>query len=181
MSQKEPVALRRDCPAITVPDGDAIQLSAGAIVYVEAARGGSYTVSTEMGKRLRIDGEDADALGLEAVERTVSLAGRGPFSMDQVTNALSSVYDPEIPVSIVDLGLIYRCEEVQRPDGTRLIDIDMTMTSPGCGMGDVLRDDALRVVGSLKGVDEVTVQIVFDPPWSKERMSEDTRLELGLY
>ncbi len=175
------VALRRDCPAITVPNGEPIQLSAGGVVRVVAARGGSFTVATELGTLLRIDGEDADALGLEPAERTVSLPANGTFSMDLVTDALRSVYDPEIPVSIVDLGLIYRCDEVRQADGSRRIEIDMTMTAPGCGMGDVLRGDALRVVEALPGVDEVAVDLVFDPPWSMDRISEEVRLELGLY
>lgn len=177
----EAVTLRRDCAAITVPQGEPIQLSAGDVVRVVAARGGSFTVATEMGTLLRIDGEDADALGREPAERAVSLVGNGPFAMEQVTDALRSVYDPEIPVSIVDLGLIYRCEEVTTDEGGRRIEIDMTMTSPGCGMGDVLRDDALRVVDTIPGVDEVDVHVVFDPPWSLDRISEETRLELGLY
>jgi metal-sulfur cluster biosynthetic enzyme len=100
--------------------------------------------------------------------------------MDQVTAALHTVFDPEIPVSIVDLGLVYRCDEVIRPDGTRLIDIDLTMTAPGCGMGDVLRSDAERVVRSVPGVDAVDVHLVWDPPWGIDRMTDEVRLELGL-
>jgi metal-sulfur cluster biosynthetic enzyme len=100
--------------------------------------------------------------------------------MELVTQALQTVYDPEIPVSVVELGLIYRCEEHQRVDGTRLITIDMSMTAPGCGMGDVLRADAARVVQSVPGVDAVEVSLVWDPPWTVRRMSEAARLQLGM-
>ena len=177
-----PVTVTRDCPATTVPEGQRGDLSAGEVVHVVQRLGGSITVRTEWGTLVRVDGDDADALGLtpEPSERRVSLVGRGPFQMDQVTEALRTVYDPEIPVSIVDLGLVYRLDEVIDPDGTRRIDIDMTMTSPGCGMGDVLRDDAIRAVERLHGVDAVEVNLVFDPPWGMERISEDARLELGL-
>jgi len=175
------IALTRDCPATTVPHGDPIDLSAGGVVHVVQQRGGSITVRTEMGTLLRIDADDADALGLEPPERKVSISASGPFDMDQVIAALSTVYDPEIPVSIVDLGLVYRCDEIQSDDGTRRIEIDMSMTSPGCGMGDVLCADARRVVERIPAVDEVEVTLVFDPPWGLDRISDATRLELGLY
>lgn len=177
-----PVQLSRDCTAITVPYGDEVALSAGGVLWVVQRLGGSITVRTEMGTLLRIDAADADALGLadEGAERAVSLHGSEPFSMDQVTNALRTVYDPEIPVSIVDLGLVYRCEEVVSDDGTRRVEIDMTMTAPGCGMGDVLCADARRAVERIPGVDGVDVELVFDPPWSVAAMSEEVRLQLGL-
>jgi probable FeS assembly SUF system protein SufT len=176
------ITLHRPCFATTVPQGERITLDAGTEVTMVQQMGGSYTVKSEMGTLLRIDGSDADALGLEPteVERRVTLVGSGPFSMDNVTDALHTVYDPEIPVSIVDLGLVYRCEEVVADDGTRRIDIDMTMTSPGCGMGDVLVGDAIRAVERVPGVDEVRVEMVFDPPWSMEHMSEEARLQLGM-
>jgi metal-sulfur cluster biosynthetic enzyme len=104
----------------------------------------------------------------------------GEFEVSHVLDALQSVYDPEIPISIVELGLIYRCEAHECSDGRRRVEIDMTMTAPGCGMGDVLRDDAIRTVLAVPGVDDVEVNLVWDPPWSMHRMSEATRLELGL-
>jgi metal-sulfur cluster biosynthetic enzyme len=100
--------------------------------------------------------------------------------MSQVVDALQNVYDPEIPVSVVELGLIYRCDEELLADGSRLISIDMSMTAPGCGMGDVLRADAERVVRMVPGVDDVEVTLVWDPPWNLSRMSEAVRLQLGL-
>ena len=104
----------------------------------------------------------------------------GPFEISHVLDALHEIYDPEIPVSIVELGLVFRCEEIQCPDGTRRIEIDMSMTAPGCGMGDILRADALRAVQAVPGVDEVDVTLVWTPPWSVDRMSEAARLQLGL-
>ena len=94
--------------------------------------------------------------------------------------ALDTLYDPEIPVSIVELGLVYRCDAIPLPDGTRRVEIDMTMTAPGCGMGDIIREDAIRTVSALPGVDEVIVNIVWQPPWTMARMSEAARLQLGL-
>lgn len=176
-----PLTLTRDCPAITVPDGDSIVLSAGEVVHIAQRRGGSITVRTDRGTLLRVDADDADALGIAPPERSVTISGSGgPFDMDQVMTALGTVYDPEIPVSIVDLGLVYRCEEHTDDDGSRRIEIDMSMTAPGCGMGDVLCADAKRVVERLPTVDDVEVNLVFDPPWGMERMSDATRLELGL-
>lgn len=174
------VALRRDCLATTVPQGERVSLSAGGLVTLVQSLGGSFTVRTEMGTLLRIDGADCDALGLEAPERRVQILSGGPFNMDKVTEALHTVYDPEIPVSIVELGLIYRCDEVIDAGGKRHIQIDMSMTAPGCGMGDVLRADAGRAVAALPGVDEVDVTLVWEPPWSVDRMSEEARLQLGL-
>ena len=175
------VVLTRDVPATTVPHGETIQLSAGGVVIVVQKLGGSYTVRTEMGTMLRIDGDNADALGFDLGERNVTIASKRPFHIDQVLEALSTVYDPEIPVSIVDLGLVYRCEEITKDDGSRRVEIDMSMTAPGCGMGDVLCADAKRVVDKIPTVDEVEVTLVFDPPWGMERISEATRLELGLF
>lgn len=178
--RSEAISLTRDCTAITVPHGERVALSAGGEVHVVQRLGASTTVRTEMGTLLRIDGADSDVLGLDAPERKVTLTGRGPFHMDQVIDALRSVYDPEIPVSIVDLGLVYRCDEVIDDDGTRGIQVDMTMTAPGCGMGDVLRADAERAVGAIPGVEDVEVALVWDPPWTLARVPEDVRLELGL-
>lgn len=175
------VALARDCNATMVPYGDRVALTAGGEVQIVQQLGGSITVRTQMGSLLRIDGHDADALGLEPPSEAVAPSPTGgDFDMAQVTDALQTVYDPEIPISIVELGLVYRCEEVMRPDGTRLIDIDMSMTAPGCGMGDVLRADAERVVRAVPGVDDVTVTLVWSPRWSVHRMTEAARLQVGL-
>jgi probable FeS assembly SUF system protein SufT len=175
----EPITLRRDCPAVTVPYGEPITLAAGDEVRLVQALGGSITVSGGFGVLYRVAGADADALGMDPVGPAV-VAADGPFEAAAVDAALRTVYDPELSLNVVELGLVYRCEEILRPDGTRQISIDMTMTAPGCGMGDVLREDAVRAVRSVPGVDDVEVTIVFDPPWSMDRMPLEVRLELGL-
>ena len=179
---RNPVRLTRDCDAVTVPHGERVALNAGGEVEIVQQLGTSVTVRTQMGTLLRVDGSDVDALGLKESRATrvrVSTSA-GTFEFEAVIDALKGVYDPEIPVNIVDLGLVYRCDEVPLDDGRRRIEIDMTMTAPGCGMGEVLRGDAARAVQSLPGVDEVDVAIVWDPPWSRNRISEAARLELGL-
>lgn len=177
-----PVALRRDCTATTVPAGEVVLLSEGGEVEIVQQLGGSITVRTPLGSLLRLDAADADALGLEppTEQEATAAATSGSFDMSHVVDALGQVYDPEIPVSIVELGLVYRCEELPGPLGTRRIEIDMSMTAPGCGMGDVLRGDAARAVLAVPGVDDVEVSLVWDPPWTIDRMSDAARLELGL-
>lgn len=176
----EPLALTRDCTATTVPAGQYVLLTEGGEVEIVQQLGGSITVRTELGTLLRIDGADADALGLEASDGEGAAEPEGPFDMSHVLDALGQVYDPEIPVSIVELGLVYRCEELPGPMDTRRIEIDMSMTAPGCGMGDVLRGDAARAVLAVPGVHDVDVNLVWDPPWTIHRMSEAARLQLGL-
>jgi probable FeS assembly SUF system protein SufT len=175
------ITVVRDCMATTVPAGEWVLLRAGSEVQVAQQLGGSITVRTERGPLLRIDAADADALGLEVPGEAhpVGDAAR-PFHIDRVFDALAEVYDPEIPVSVVELGLVYRCEEVEGPLSIRRIEIDMTMTAPGCGMGDVLRAEAERAVLAVAGVDEVAVNLVWDPPWTLQHMSEAARLQLGL-
>jgi probable FeS assembly SUF system protein SufT len=177
---REQVTLARECEAILVPAGTPVTLPAGSQVTITQELGGDFTVVTSWGYMVRIAGEDADALGREAPAR----AGNGEakeFSEEAVWSALSTIYDPEIPVNIVDLGLIYGVESFPRPDGERRVDVRMTLTAPGCGMGEVLKQDVERKVGSLPGVDEVNVEVVFDPPWGPNMMSEAARLELGLF
>jgi probable FeS assembly SUF system protein SufT len=175
-----PVVLVRDCAATTIPFGERVTLDAGVEVQIVQQLGAAITVRTERGALLRVDGTDADALGLERPAEGDTAMSNAPFDMDQVIDALRGIYDPEIPVSIVELGLVYRCEEVDGADGARRIEIDMSMTAPGCGMGDVLRADATRAVQAVPGVGDVEVTLVWDPPWSIHRMSEEARLELGL-
>lgn len=154
-------------------------LDEGGEVEIVQQLGGSVTVKTGYGTLLRIDGADADALGID-LEAAAAADLTGEFEMERVMTALDQVYDPEIPVSIIALGLVYRCDEVITDDGRRRIEIDMTMTAPGCGMGDVLSADAERAVSLVPGVDEVEVNLVWEPRWTVHHMSEATRLELGL-
>ncbi|HPB45056.1 MAG TPA: putative Fe-S cluster assembly protein SufT [Microthrixaceae bacterium] len=175
-----PIHVSRDTRASTVPAGNPVVLAEGTEVTIIQQLGGSVTVRNQMGALLRIDGADADALGIEIEDIGLRARSDGPFEMSQVLEALGEVYDPEIPVNIVELGLVYRCEEHQRADGGRRIEIDMSMTAPGCGMGDVLRLDAERAVAAVPGVDEVVVEVVWFPPWNMGLMSDAARLQLGL-
>jgi len=141
--------------------------------------GSSYTVASEYGM-FRIDVKDADALGLTPPTPSQAPAnGKREFSEQLVWDQLKTVYDPEIPVNIADLGLIYSCETKPLDDGGRRIEIKMSMTAPGCGMGNVLKSDVEKKLASLPDVKEVNVEIVFDPPWNPSRMSEAARLQLG--
>jgi len=175
------VALTRECMAMTIPDGNWTLLRAGQEVQIMQQLGAGITVRTGRGALVRIAAADADALGLDSPDEPDHAGDDGRrFEMGRVLDALDGVYDPEIPISIVELGLVYRCEEVEGPLRTRRIEIDMTMTAPGCGMGDVLRADAERAVLAVPGVDEVHVNLVWEPPWTIERMSQAARLQLGL-
>lgn len=181
---REPIELTRDCIVTTIPYGQKTTLEAGEPVEIVQQLGGSITVNSQFGL-VRVDGHDADAIGLEIEEldeiKTDKDSTNEPFAMDNVTAALSTIYDPEIPVNIVELGLVYRCDEVINDDGTRRIEIDMSMTAPGCGMGDVLRGDALQAVQVIAGVDDVEINVVWDPPWDISRMSDAARLQLGMF
>jgi probable FeS assembly SUF system protein SufT len=148
-------------------------------VRLSQALGGSYTVITEQGYLLRIDSKDADALGLSV--ETAESAAPEEFSEKLVWDKLKTVYDPEIPVNVVELGLIYECQIAPLADGDgNQIDIKMTMTAPGCGMADVLKSDIEQKLAALPSVKAVNVQVVLDPPWHPGRMSEGARLQLGL-
>lgn len=173
----EMISLKRDCNAIAVPSGRREVLPAGTEVRLMQSRGGSYTVSTSFHAMYRIDAADADALGLEAPVQAEP-EHRGAFGEELVWNALKTVYDPEIPVNIVDLGLIYGCE-IQRTDRGYSICIRMAMTAPGCGMGNVLKSDVQGKLMRLPQVADARVEIAFDPPWTPDRMSEAARLQLG--
>lgn len=170
------VLLKRDCAAIQIPAGTPQILPAGATVRITQAAGTSYTVSLA-GMLYRIDGKDADALGLS----TPADETHAPpaFSEKMVWDQLRTVYDPEIPVNIVDLGLIYACEIAEQEQGGRKIDVAMSLTAPGCGMSDVLKADVENKLRRLPEVKEVRVQVVFDPPWSPARMTEAAKLQLG--
>lgn len=160
-----------------MPTGDPITIPGNTFVTLTQSLGGTYTVIVN-GNMARIDGEDADALGFEAHVLSFEPPADGRVSEDQVREALSTVYDPEIPVNVVDLGLIYG---VQVDPASGAVSIDMTLTAPGCGMGDVLVAEVKRRVARVPFVSRVDVNLVFDPPWSRDRMSEEAQLTLGLY
>lgn len=181
---RTPVALARDCPAVLIPEGTPVTLKAGTEVFVTQALGGSVTVNVH-GNLARISAEHVDALGMErsagpASPETAARAG-GRVDEGLIWDQLRTCYDPEIPINIVELGLIYRCEIVPLPDGGNRVEIDMTLTAPGCGMGPILVDDVRSKLGEVPHVSEVDVELTFDPPWHSDMMSEAARLETGLY
>ncbi len=175
-----PINLTRDCEATLIPGGQKVTLSQGDCVSVTQALGGSFTVRTMSGHLARIDADDAAALGLEGEPANEEPVEAGPFELQRVIETLKTVFDPEIPVNVVDLGLIYVCEAHPLAAGGHRVEIKMSMTAPGCGMGDVLKGDARSKVQALAGVTEVDVEIVWDPPWDASRMSEAAQLQLGM-
>jgi probable FeS assembly SUF system protein SufT len=177
MAPNEQIVLTREVDTTQIPSGIPQRLSAGTRVRLMQALGGSYTVMSDMGYMVRVDAKDADALGLTP-NSSVSEAP-AEFSEKLVWDQLRTVYDPEIPVNVVDLGLIYSCQITAVAEGNR-IDIKMTMTAPGCGMADVLKADIQRKLANLSSVKEVNVEVVFEPPWNPGKMTEGARLQLGL-
>jgi probable FeS assembly SUF system protein SufT len=173
----ENVVVSRDLLGMQIPSGIPHPIAAGTSVRLTQALGGSYTVMTDQGYMLRIDAKDADAIGITPEEATA--AEPQEFNDDLVWNQLRTIYDPEIPVNVVDLGLIYGCDIQPVPEGHK-IDIKMTMTAPGCGMADVLKADVQRRLATLPTVSAVNVDVVFEPQWHPGRMSEGARLQLGL-
>jgi len=184
MRPMEDVVVTRDVEAVVVPAGNRILVPEGVTVTITQSLGGSFTIITPQGYMARVNGKDADALGkkpLEAPESGEPIPGvpAGAGGVEKAVWAeLRTVYDPEIPINIVDLGLIYRCDVSEGEGGTR-VEVDMTMTAPGCGMGDVLKAEAEDKIRGVAGVSEAVVEIVWDPPWDQSRMSEAARLELG--
>jgi len=180
MVSNEQYVLARECQATQIPAGIPHVLPAGTQVRLMQSLGGSYTVMTDQGYMVRIDAKDADALGLTAPAPDAAKPTEpAEFSEKLVWDQLRTVYDPEIPVNVVDLGLIYACQISPMPEGNK-IDINMTMTAPGCGMADVLKADIQRRLLSLPTVKELNVEVVFEPPWHPGRMTEAARLQLGL-
>lgn len=184
MRQIEMVVLKRDTQATLVPDGVRVTLDEGTPVRITQELGDTWTVMSDYGQMLRIDTEDADALGKQP--KTPAKEEVEGSLEDRIWAKLKKCYDPEIPVNIVDLGLVYNCE-VRDPEGEngendagKVIDIKMTLTAPGCGMGDILADDVKRQVESLPEVACAEVDLIFDPPWNMEMMSEVAKLELGM-
>jgi probable FeS assembly SUF system protein SufT len=184
MRSHEAVALHRDCEAVAIPNGNKVVLHAGDEVRITQSLGGSFTVTTEHGYMVRIAGKDADALGLEPAVQPSTDAAAAASTPEQVEKAvwdqLRTCYDPEIPVNIVDLGLVYHCQATPLPDGGHKVEVRFTLTAPGCGMAGSLQMDMESKILSLPGVKECDVDVVFDPPWSRDMMSEAARLDLGI-
>jgi len=176
----EPFTLQRDVDAVIIPAGEQLILREGTGGFITQALGGSFTVYVE-GNLFHIAGTDADALGKEPVEPPKVPENATDEDIENVIwQQLKTCYDPEIPINIVDLGLIYRCDITTMPNGQRTVNVDMTLTAPGCGMGEILVQDAQEKIAIIPTVADVMVELVFDPPWNQSMMSDEARLQTGL-
>jgi len=185
MNPHDPIALKREVAAVRIPSGEPVTLPAGLEVGITQSLGGTYTIVSDRGM-MRIEARDADALGLEV---SVTLPAGGPSSEqpldgkqteEKIWELLKTIYDPEIPVNIVDLGLVYDLALEPKDDGTRKALVKMTLTAPGCGMGPVLQNDAKTKIQALPGISEAEVVLVWDPPWHQGMISEVGRMKLGM-
>jgi probable FeS assembly SUF system protein SufT len=173
--------LSREISVTQIPSGDKQLLNAGTTVMIHQTLGGSYTVQTDFGL-FRIDGKDGDALGEQAADHTVeaSTLADGAPDPEAVWEQLRKVYDPEIPVNIVDLGLVYSMDVEKKPDNAFKVNVAMTLTAPGCGMGPAIAEDAKGKILLVPGVGDADVRITWDPPWNQSMISEEGKMKLGL-
>jgi len=179
MQMRKEATVARDVEAREIPSGTPITLHTGDPVIITQTLGGSFTVMTPVGFLARIDGNDADAIG-EEVAVVDAAANEGKSTEDLAWDQLRTCFDPEIPVNIVDLGLVYACTLSPLPEGGQKIDVKFTLTAPGCGMGDVLREDIKGKLLTVPDINDADVQVVFDPPWSLQMMSDAAKLQLGM-
>jgi probable FeS assembly SUF system protein SufT len=177
---RESRTVSRDVEVTAIPYGEKVPLKTGATVFITQSLGGSYTAMTDMGYMVRIEGKDADAIGEEVKEGPSAEELADKSLLDLAWDQLKTCYDPEIPVNIVDLGLVYSCEVAPHPEGGQKVSVRFSLTAPGCGMGDVLRNDIRSKLMTLPDVKEADVEVAFDPPWDQSRMSDAARLQLGL-
>src|SRR5436190_982722 len=184
MHENTEFALSRDCDVILIPSGQKFTIPSGTKGVITQTLGGSYTIATSFGLS-RVAEKDIDALGVEkpAVKsdaKTSAGTTNGEVSEDDVWNQLRQCFDPEIPVNIVDLGLVYDCRLIKKNEGGTKVEVKMTLTAPGCGMGPAIAHDAQSKILSIDGVDEADVQLVWDPPWNQNMISEAGRMKLGM-
>jgi len=184
MQENTEFTLSRDCEVIQIPSGNKITIPGGTPGVITQTLGGSYTIATYQGLA-RVSEKDLDALGLEKPQQTdgaVKPSGSSNGTVDEkaVWDQLRQCFDPEIPVNIVDLGLVYDCQLVQKPEGGTKVEVKMTLTAPGCGMGPAIAHDAQSKILSINGVDEAQVDLVWDPPWNQNMISEAGRMKLGM-
>ncbi len=178
--EHEPIVVTRDVRAVIIPAGIEIKLRTGSVGYITQSLGGSFTVFVE-GNLFRIAGEDGDAIGKEPMRRPEL----PPEATDEdvsrlIWNQMRTCFDPEIPVNIVDLGLVYDCRIAANDEGSRDVEVKLTLTAPGCGMGEVLVADIRDKLEIIPTVRKANVELVFDPPWNQSMMSEAARLQTGL-
>jgi probable FeS assembly SUF system protein SufT len=178
--QNEPVVFERDCDAVLIPLGEKLSLPEGTSGFITQALGGSFTVYVE-GNLFRIAGVDADAVGKEPIRPPEVPENATEEDIESVVwQQLSTCFDPEIPINIVELGLVYECLVEARDDGKRIVTVKMTLTAPGCGMGPILMEDVREKLEIIPTVERADVELVFDPPWNQSMMSEAARLQAGL-
>jgi probable FeS assembly SUF system protein SufT len=177
----ETLTVQRDCEALLIPMGTPVTIPAGSRVMITQALGGSYTVNIN-GNLARIESNNADALGLESApqEAEKRKTADGPVDEDALWEAMGQCYDPEIPINIVDLGLIYHCDITPLEKGNR-VNVVMTLTAAGCGMGPILVEDVRARLLNVDNVTEVDVELVFEPPWDRSMMSDEAKLQLGMF
>lgn len=180
-SSSEPVRFERDCPAVMVPQGEVVSLPAGQAGYITQALGGSFTVFVD-GNLFRIAGSDADAIGKQPPSALQLSEGAEDAEVEKlIWEQLRTCFDPEIPVDIVELGLIYDCDLEATENGQRKVNVRMTLTAPGCGMGEILVDDVRTKLEMIPTISEADVELVFDPPWNHSMMSDAAKLETGMF
>jgi probable FeS assembly SUF system protein SufT len=179
---QEEISLSREVSAIQIPSGDTLILPAGTQVFITQRLGGTFTVATSQGLA-RISSTDADALGVDPAEEKKksedAIRLKDAPLEEQVWGQLKSVYDPEIPVDIVNLGLVYDCS-IEEEDGRKTVAVKMTLTAPGCGMGPAIAADAQAKIMTIDGVDDARVELVWDPAWNQEMISEEGKMKLGM-
>jgi probable FeS assembly SUF system protein SufT len=179
-ASSEPFTLQRDCHAVHVPYGDVVNLPAGQTGYITQSLGGSFTVYVE-GSLFRVDGKDADALGKPPPEPLSVPENANDEDVELVVwEQLRTVFDPEIPINVVDLGLVYDLSMEHRDDGQRKVYVKLTLTAPGCGMGDILVEDARTKLEMIPTIAEAQIDLVFDPPWNQTMMSDEAKLQTGM-
>lgn len=179
MQEREVVLTKRAVEGRVVPSGTEIMIPADTFVTITQSLGGSFTVAVN-GNLARIEGHDADALGKQPLESSFETPADGSVNENQVWEALRNCYDPEIPVNVVDLGLIYDCTIHENTAEGNKVHILMTLTAAGCGMGPVIADDVKRKVEHVPNVDKVEVELTFDPPWNNDMLTDEAKLELGM-
>jgi len=178
MKAEKEIVTTREIEAREIPSGMKLTIPEGTPLAITQSLGGTYTVLTPYGYMARVDGKDADAIGEQVIAPDAAAEGKTPEEL--AWEQLKTCYDPEIPVNIVDLGLVYKCEVTARPEGGSKAEVRFTLTAPGCGMGDTLKEDIKQKLLSVPDIEEADVQVMFDPPWSMSMMSDAAKLQLGL-
>jgi probable FeS assembly SUF system protein SufT len=183
MNMREEVVVNRGCEAVMIPSGERVLVPQGARATITQSLGGTYTLITDRGLMVRVSGKEVEAIGKTPVETPQVAEGEDvtPAKLEQmVWDQLKTCFDPEIPVNIVDLGLVYLCELARSEEGGTDVKIKMTLTAPGCGMGPVLAGDVKHKIEALPGVHRADVEVVFDPVWDRTMMSDAAKLQLGM-